>query len=340
MTECKIVDSILTENPCYKANRKINVQGIMLHSVGCSQPSASVFVKKWNKASYTSACVHGFIDANTGDVYQTLPWDHRGWHCGASANNTHIGIETCEPAKIKYTGGATFTYNSEDLPEIQKTITLTYNSAVSLFARLCKLYNLNPLTSGVIISHKEGHAIGVASNHGDIEHLWTQAKMPYTMDGFRKDVANAMKEIDKELSPNDGGSNPVEDANGVKHYYRVRKGPKDAKSQIGAYLELDKAKAQADAYPGYNVYDWEFKLVYPIQTVPFRIQVIGGETPLTIYKEASTSASKWKSTVGAGIFTIVKIKGGSGSTKGFGLLKSYSTNSNGWINLDSVKHIL
>ena len=31
-------------------------------------------------------------------TYQTLPWDHRGWHAGGSANNTHIGFEICEDA--------------------------------------------------------------------------------------------------------------------------------------------------------------------------------------------------------------------------------------------------
>lgn len=69
----------------------------MLHSVGCPQPSAAVFVKNWNRADYDQACVHGFIDANTGDIHQTLPWNRRGWYCGAGANNTHIGIEMCEP---------------------------------------------------------------------------------------------------------------------------------------------------------------------------------------------------------------------------------------------------
>lgn len=88
----KLVESILTKNPCYTAGRKISVKGLMLHSVGCPQPSASVFIKNWNSASYDRACVHGFIDANDGTVYQTLPWDHRGWHAGGAANNTHIGV--------------------------------------------------------------------------------------------------------------------------------------------------------------------------------------------------------------------------------------------------------
>ena len=56
---------------------KITVKGLMLHSVGCPQPKAQVFLASWNHASFGSACVHGFIDGNDGTVYQTLPWNHR-----------------------------------------------------------------------------------------------------------------------------------------------------------------------------------------------------------------------------------------------------------------------
>ena len=40
-----LIQSILTKNPCYTAGRKITVKGLMLHSVGCPQPSAAVFVR-------------------------------------------------------------------------------------------------------------------------------------------------------------------------------------------------------------------------------------------------------------------------------------------------------
>lgn len=186
----KIIESILTKNPCYTAGRKITVKGLMLHSVGCPQPKASVFVNSWNKSSYNSACVHGFIDANDGIVYQTLPWNHRGWHGGGSSNNTHIGVEMCEPACIKYTGGSSFTCS--DYATAKAAVKRTYESAVELFAFLCKEYNLNPLGDGVIVSHREGCARGIASNHGDPEHLWNGLSMGYTMDGFRKDVKAAM----------------------------------------------------------------------------------------------------------------------------------------------------
>lgn len=185
-----LIQSILTNNPCYKTGRKITVKGLMLHSVGCPQPSAAVFVRNWNKASYDRACVHGFIDANTGDVYQCLPWNHRGWHEGGSSNNTHIGVEMCEPACIKYTGGATFTCS--DPATAKAAVDRTYKAAVELFAMLCKQFNLDPLKDGVIVSHKEGCARGVASNHGDPEHLWNQLGTGYTMNGFRAAVKAAM----------------------------------------------------------------------------------------------------------------------------------------------------
>ena len=192
----RIVQSILTNNPCFRAGRTIEVKGLMLHSVGCPQPSASVFVNNWNKSSFDDACVHGFIDANTGDVFQTLHWNHHAWHADGYANNTHIGVEMCEPDCIRYTGGASFTCS--DTEKAKEMVHRTYNSAVELFAFLCKEYNLDPLKQGVIISHKEGCAMGWASNHADPEHLWSQLGLPYTMDTFRKAVNDLLTGDSKE----------------------------------------------------------------------------------------------------------------------------------------------
>ena len=193
----KIVESIMTKNPCYTAGRKITVKGLMLHSVGCNQPKASVFINSWNSASYDRACVHGFIDGNDGTIYQTLPWDHRGWHAGGSANNTHIGVEMCEPACIKYTGGSSFTCS--DTTAAKACAKRTYEAAVELYAMLCQKFGLNPLTD--IISHKEGCAKGIASNHGDPEHLWSQLNMGYTMNTFRQAVKEKMEGSGTSTAP-------------------------------------------------------------------------------------------------------------------------------------------
>ncbi len=189
----KIVEHFLTRNRCYQAAKQNTKGGLMLHSVGCPQPSAQVFVNSWNSAD-KSVCVHAFIDANTGDVYQTLPWEYRGRHCGSgpngSGNNTHIGVEMCEPACIRYTGGARFTCSNVE--EARAAVRRTYESAVQLFAELCERFRLDPLADEVILSHEEGHKRGIASNHGDPVHLWNQLNMGYTMDGFRKAVKAAM----------------------------------------------------------------------------------------------------------------------------------------------------
>ena len=243
----KLVESILTRNPCYTAGRKITVKGLMLHSVGCPQPKASAFISSWNSPSHGSSCVHGFIDGNDGTVYQTLPWNHRGWHCGSgnkgSGNNTHIGVEMCEPACIKYTAGSNFTCSN--LTEAKAVAERTYKAAVGLFAMLCKKYGLDPLADGVVISHREGHSRGIASNHGDPEHLWTQLGMGYTMDGFRKAVKAAMGGAS---SGTDGYTkimgNAVATAEQMKAYLKAKnpKVPQSVLDMVPLYLSEGKAE--------------------------------------------------------------------------------------------------
>lgn len=198
----KLIESFITRNPCYSANmsnkderyttfQRRGPLGLVLHSVGCAQPSAEVFVKNWNSTSYDRACVHAFIDANTGTVYQCMPWNFRAWHVGGSANNTHVGVEMCEPSAIKYTTGAKFTI--KDKEKAFKQCETAYKSAVELFAMLCNKYKLDPLKDGVILSHNECGKRGIGSGHVDPEHLWSGLGIGYTMDGFRNDVKKAMR---------------------------------------------------------------------------------------------------------------------------------------------------
>lgn len=173
---------ILTENACYKAGRKIIPQGIMVHSTGANNPNLRRYVgpddgllgenkygNHWNQGGL-SVCVHAFIgklkDGNIA-TYQTLPWDHRGWHAGGAANNTHISFEICEDGLED----AEYFWN-------------VYREAVELCAYLCKEFGLKPDT---IIDHSEGYKMGIASNHGDVAHWFT--KHGKSMDTFRADVA-------------------------------------------------------------------------------------------------------------------------------------------------------
>ena len=227
----------LTQNPCYKAGKKIRVQGLMLHSVGCPQPRAEVFLKSWNRADYGRACVHAFIDGNDGMVYQTLPWDYRGWHCGGKGNDTHIGVEICEPASIRYSSGTRFTCT--DLASARSSVRRTYETAVDLFAGLCKKYGLDPMAGGVILSHCEGHLRGIASNHGDPEHLWKGLGMSYTMGGFRQAVKQRMETLDGQKSetktkPGKGTAVPYRVRVTISNL-NIRRGPGTNYARTGRY---------------------------------------------------------------------------------------------------------
>lgn len=177
----EIIEAFAAKNKCYQAGAALVPRGIMLHSIGTPQPSAAALARYFDQyqPGGQSVCVHAFAQAD-GTVYQTLPWEMRGWHCGGAANATHIGVEMTEP-------GAGMAY-----AEAAAQITGTYRTAVALFAALCETYGLDPLADGVIIGHAEGHRRGVASNHADPEYLWQQYGMGYTMDGFRAAVAEAM----------------------------------------------------------------------------------------------------------------------------------------------------
>ena len=181
----EIISNILTTNNCYKTGRKRTKNvGLMLHSVGCPQPDAQVFMRLWAQNANT-VCPHGIVDNK--NTYQTLPWDHYGWHAGSPANAYYIGVETTEPATISYQNG---TVVDKDPVASKAHIDAVYKKTVELFAYLCGLYKFDPMTSGVIISHNEGRIMGIATAHVDPEHLWP--RYGYTMDGFRKDVKAAM----------------------------------------------------------------------------------------------------------------------------------------------------
>lgn len=188
----KIIEAFAAKNKCYQTATPLHPQGLMLHSIGTPQPSAAALARYFDQyqPGGQSVCVHAFVQAD-GTVYQTLPYTMRAWHCGGSANGTHIGIEMTEP-------GAGMAY-----AEAAEQITGTYRAAVELFARLCGVYGLDPLADGVILGHAEGHRRGVASNHADPTYLRATYGMGFTMDGFRRAVAEAMAGAKEEEEETD-----------------------------------------------------------------------------------------------------------------------------------------
>jgi N-acetylmuramoyl-L-alanine amidase len=229
---------ILTENACYKAGKTIVPKGIMVHSSGANNPYLKRYVgpddgllgknpynNHWNqdKPDGRQVCVHGFIGKLAdGSIatYQTLPWNHRGWHAGGSANDTHIGFEICE----------------DDLTDASY-FSAVYKEAVELCVYLCKQYNL---TEKDIICHSEGYKRGIASNHGDVMHWFPRHGK--SMDTFRADVKKALIISTSPPLP----SPPL--STEPKNLYRVQVGAYSVKANADAMLAKIKAAGFTDAF--------------------------------------------------------------------------------------------
>lgn len=212
-----IVEAFVTQNPLYQQYTRIPVRKLVLHSVGCPQPSAAVFARQWQTARYFA---HAVLQAD-GTVYQVAPWDCRLMHVGA-ANAYSIGVEMTEPDCIRYIGGATFVCSDWERAIAQ--VTGTYNTAVELFAWLCTQFGLDPRSD--IISHAEASAMGIGTDHADPEHLWRQLGRGYTMDGFRADVAETMNENDNE-----------EDEDDMVRYNTIEEVPSWAQDTVRALMD-------------------------------------------------------------------------------------------------------
>lgn len=205
----KLYQQIAVRNDCYArnqaelakapANRDSRYaqyyrgpRGIMVHSTGANNPNLRRYVQPddgilgvnsnqndWNRPGL-EVCVHAFLGlTQAGEVaaYQILPWEYRAWHCGGDANNTHLSFEICED-------------NLRDRAYWEKT----YRLARELTAELCRKFGLDPLAPGVLVDHAEGAALGIASNHADVDHWWSRYGV--TMDDFRADVARLLEQED------------------------------------------------------------------------------------------------------------------------------------------------
>lgn len=171
--------SYTVKNDGYRQNGALKPQGVMVHSTASPGIMAKAFRDRFNKAGLGKS-VHGFVDDK---VYvQCLPYTQKAGHCRYSGNDTHIGIEMCEP-KAWETDSAYFA--------------AVYANTVELTADLCKEFGI-PVTPQTVLSHAEGYQLGIASNHSDVGHWWTY--FGKTMDDFRAAVTAKMAapKIDQE----------------------------------------------------------------------------------------------------------------------------------------------
>ena len=96
---------------------------------------------------------------------------------------------SCGPATRAELAKRTGSYLAYDPKTTESYFQAVWSRAVSLCAKLCKDYGLDPMAD--ILCHSEGYRRGIASNHADVEHWFP--KHGRSMDDFRREVKEKME---------------------------------------------------------------------------------------------------------------------------------------------------
>jgi hypothetical protein len=139
-------------------------------------------------------CVHAFLGQLADGSYavcKTLPYTMPCWGAGTGPKGSYNGC---------YNGSANapLYIQFEMVEDLNTESNYThckrlYDLAVEYCAHLCKTYPTIKISN--IISHREAHLLGCGSNHGDPDSYWSRCKTGFTMDKFRKDVAEKLEEL-------------------------------------------------------------------------------------------------------------------------------------------------
>lgn len=202
----------LTKNECYSSQvGKVNVKpvGIVIHSTGANNPNLRRYIgpddgrigvnrygNHWNRARLEK-CVHAIIGRDkdgTVCTYQLLPLNICAWGVGRGSKGSY----NYDPVYLQFE-------ICEDALDDEVYYSQVMSEAKELCARWCREFNI-PIEN--VVSHREAHARGYASNHGDIDH-WLKA-FGDDMNGFREDVKSLLETEEKEEMPDNPEKTPID----------------------------------------------------------------------------------------------------------------------------------
>lgn len=187
MGQIKIYQAYATGSGAYQDPIKMQPQGFVLHSTGANNPNLKRYVNlpslcgtnQYNNyfggSESNDVCPHAVIGKDKNgkvQIVKTLPWDVCCWCSGSGSKGSYnfskpyIQIEICEDALT-------------DPEYFEAAFTL----AIKVIAYLQRKYGFK---TSDIVSHKEAHKRGYASNHGDCDH-WL-VKHGKSMDWVRAEV--------------------------------------------------------------------------------------------------------------------------------------------------------
>lgn len=293
-------------SPNRSINRNHKIDTISIHCVvgQCSvETLGSIFASTSKEASSNYGIGYD------GRIGLYVEEKDRSWCTSSSSNDNRaitieVASDTYHPYRVNNTA---------------------YKSLIKLLVDICKRNGIKKLVWSTNKSERMNHLNGCNMTvHRDYANKSCPGDYLYNLHG------QIAKEVNAQLG---SGTSSTE----KKTLYRVRKTWKDAKSQKGAFYDLSNAKKCADKNKGYSVFDESGKAVYTSKatntTNSFKVQI--SISDLNIRKGPGTNYATTGKFTGKGVFTIVETKQGTGSTKGWGKLKSGA----GWIALDYATRI-
>ena len=295
-------------SPNHSGQRTHSIDRITPHCV-VGQLTAESICGCFTSPSREASCNYGI--GKDGKIALCVEEKNRSWCSSSSANDQRAVTIEC----------------ASDLNHPYAMTTAVYNSLVKLCTDICKrngkkkLLWLRDKTKTLNYSPKSDEMVLTV-------HRWF-ANKSCPGDWLYSRLGDLASRVTATLGGSSSGS-----AGSV--LYRVRKSWSDAKSQKGAFNNLDNAKKCADSNDGYFVFDEKGNKIYTGKQTssgssdcPYFVQI--SISDLNIRKGPGTNYARTGKYTGKGIFTIVAESSGQGASK-WGKLKSGA----GWISLDYV----
>ena len=291
----------------------------------------------WFSDTNCRASCNYTVDRN-GKIALIVDEGDRSW-CSSNADNDHRAIT------IEVASGNTHPYSVNGA---------AYKALIDLLVDICKR---NP-TIGTLKWKGDKSLIGQPDKQNMTVHRWFAAKEcpgEWLYSRHAQIAADVNSRLDKEINT----SKPIEEKKPV-NANSIKKG--DLVSIIDG----------AKYYNGTDIPRWVMKKNWYVKSEPTGDRVVLGKsedgkndicspvaakhlkvvkantnTPFMVYvsindlnirKGPGTNFYK-NGVTGVGVFTIVEVQNGVGSNSGWGLLKSYQKNRNGWISLDYCKKV-
>lgn len=231
MSNSRLVDmTMLSPNHSGRRNQPITKIAIH-HTAGAI--SAATIGNIFSPTSRQASCNYGI--GNDNKIVLCVDESNHSWCTSSSwCDNRAITIEVANSS------------NGGNWPVSDRVLA----TLIDLVADICRRNDIKNCTY-------TGGKDGVLQKHE--WYAATNCPGPYLGSKF----SYIASEVNKRLAGGSGSSNT-----GTSSLYRVRKSWAEAKSQKGAFRNLENAKKCVNANPGYSVYDANGNSVYPVASAP------------------------------------------------------------------------